>query len=118
MKNKVMDYLSRLKRMRVIEKVSEPTEWVNSLVLIEKPNKKVRLCLDPRNLNKSILREHYPMKTVVEVAEKVENAKVYSILCASYGYWHIKLSIDSQKYTTFNTPFRRYKYFLKDCLLE
>ena len=110
MKNKVKDELCRLERMRVIEKVLEPTEWVNSLVVVEKPNKKVRLCLDPRDLNKSILREHYPMKTVEEVAAKVNNAKVYSVLDASNGYWQIKLSKDSQKYTTFNTPFGRYKY--------
>ena len=60
MKNKVKDELSRLERIRVIENVSEPTEWVNSLVVVEKPNKKVRLCLDPRDLNKRILRGHYP----------------------------------------------------------
>ena len=34
MKNKVQDELSRLERMRVIEKVSEPTEWVNSVQII------------------------------------------------------------------------------------
>ena len=96
--------------MRVIEKVSEPTEWVNSLVVVEKPNKKVRYCLDQRDLNKSILREHYPMKTVEEVAAKVDNAKVYRVLDASNGYWQIKLSKDSQKYSTFNSPFGRYKY--------
>ena len=50
------------------------------------------------------------MKTVEEVAAKVNNAKVYSVLDASNGYWQIKLSKDSQKYTTFNTPFGRYKY--------
>ena len=110
MKTKVKDKLSRLERMRVIEKVSEPTEWVNSLVVEEKPNKRVRLCLDPRDLNKSILREHYPMKTVEEVAAKANNAKVYSVLDASNGYWQMKLSKDSQKYTTFNTPFVRYKH--------
>ena len=60
MKNKVKNKLSQLERMRVIEKVSEPTEWVNSLVVVEKPNKTVRLCLDPRELKKSILREYYP----------------------------------------------------------
>ena len=50
------------------------------------------------------------MKTVEEVAAKVNNAKVYSVLDASNGYWQIKLSKDSQKYTTYNTPFGRYKY--------
>ena len=50
------------------------------------------------------------MKTVEEVAAKVNKAKVFSVLDASNGYWQIKLSKDSQKYTTFNTPFGRYKY--------
>ena len=110
LKNKVKNELSRLEKMRVIKKVTEPTEWVNSLVVVEKPNKSVRLCLDPRELNKSILREHFPMKTVEEVAAKVKNAKVYSVLDASNGYWQIRLTKDSQKYTTFNFPFGRYKY--------
>ena len=45
-----------------------------------------------------------------EVAAKVKNAKIYSVLDASNGYWQIRLTKDSQKYTTFNSPFGRYKY--------
>ena len=40
----------------------------------------------------------------------MNNAKVYSVLDASNGYWQIKLSKDSQKYTTFNTPSGRHTY--------
>ena len=86
LKNKVKNELNRLEKMRVIKKVTEPTERVNSLVVVEKPNKSVRLCLDTRKLNKSILREHFPKKTVEEVAAKVKNAKIYSVLDASNGY--------------------------------
>ena len=50
------------------------------------------------------------MKTVEEVAAKVKNAKIYSVLGASNGYWQIRLTKDSQKYTTFNSPCGRYKY--------
>ena len=50
------------------------------------------------------------MKTVEEVAAKVKHAKIYSVLDASNGYWQIRLTKDSQKYTTFNSPFGRYKY--------
>ena len=67
--------------------------------------KNKELCLDPRELNKSILKDHFPMKTVEEVAVKVKNAKIYSVLDASNGYWQIRLTKDSQKYTTFNSPF-------------
>lgn len=110
LRNKVKNELQRLEKMRVIQKVTEPTEWVNSLVVVQKQNKDVRLCLDPRELNKSILREHFPMKTVEEVAAKVKDAKIYSVLDASNGYWQIRLTKDCQKYTTFNSPFGRYKY--------
>ena len=41
----------------VIRKVEEPTEWVNSFVLVTKPNGKLHVCLDPRNLNNAIKRE-------------------------------------------------------------
>ena len=65
--------------------------------VVEKPNTKERLCIDPSDLNKSILREHNLKKTVEGVAAKVNNAKFYIVLDASNGYWQIKLSIDSQK---------------------
>lgn len=46
---------------RLITKVSTPTEWVNSLVVVEKPqSNKLRICLDPKDLNKAILRLSYP----------------------------------------------------------
>lgn len=32
---------------KVIEKVREPTEWVNAVVLVEKNDKSLRVCLNP-----------------------------------------------------------------------
>ena len=42
-----------------IVKRDEPTGWVSSLLLVEKPNGKIRLCLDPTDLNRTIKQEHY-----------------------------------------------------------
>ncbi|GFS92946.1 hypothetical protein TNCV_1886121 [Trichonephila clavipes] len=39
----------------IISKVEEPTEWVSNMVVITSP-KKLRICLDPRPLNKAIQR--------------------------------------------------------------
>ena len=44
--------------------VDRPTHWVNSIVLSEKKTDKgevtkIRVCLDPRDLNKWVKREHY-----------------------------------------------------------
>ena len=70
----------------------------------------MRLCLDPRDLNKAIQREHYPMKTVEEVAVELSDANVFSVLNATSGFWHIKLDEKSSELLTFNTPFGRYQY--------
>jgi len=79
-REKVKEELDRMEKLGVIRKAEEPTEWVSSLVVVEKPNGNVRLCLDPRDLNKAIQREHYPMKTVEEVAAELSGAKVFSVL--------------------------------------
>ncbi|VDI10628.1 Hypothetical predicted protein [Mytilus galloprovincialis] len=94
----------------VIFKQQEPTQWVNSMVTVIKPNGKIRICIDPRDLNKAILREHYPLKTVEEVISQMPNAKVFSKLDATSGFWHIQLDEPSSKLCTFNTPFGRYRF--------
>lgn len=77
-KEKVKAELDRMTEMGVIVKQEEPKEWVNSMVTVIKPNDKI--CIDPRNLNKAISREHYPLKTVEEVISRMPNAKIFTKL--------------------------------------
>ena len=110
MKEKVKTELLRMESEGVIKKQTEPTDWVNSMVVVPKPNGKVRICIDPRDLNKAVLREHYPMKTIEDILLEIPEAKVFSKLDAVSGYWQIKLSQESQKFCTFNTPLGRYSF--------
>ncbi|KAG1669986.1 hypothetical protein GQR58_017176 [Nymphon striatum] len=105
LKHKIKEELDRLEQFGVIHKVTKPTKWVNSMVVIRKTNNKIRLCLDPRDLNKAIKREHFPMKTVEEVAANLKNAKVFTTLDATQGFYQIRLDEESTWLTTFNTPF-------------
>ena len=57
---KVKAELDRMEKLNVISKVDEPTKWVNSMVVVPKPNGAVRICLYPRNLNKAINRVIIP----------------------------------------------------------
>ena len=43
-KRKVVDKLEELEALDVIEKVNEPTTWINPLVAVEKPNGDVGIC--------------------------------------------------------------------------
>lgn len=102
--------LDRMEKIGVIEKVSKPTEWVNSMVLVEKSQSKLRVCLDPTDLNKCIKRPYYPMRTLDDVLPSLNDSKFFTKLDARSGYWAIKLSEESSYLTCFNTIFGRYRY--------
>ena len=92
---KIQEELARMESLDVIEKVIEPTDWVNSMVTIIKPNGSLRICIDPHNLNQAIQREHYPMQTIEEVTTRMPGATYFSVLDASSGYWQISLKLQA-----------------------
>ena len=79
------------------------------MVVVQK-NGRVRVCLDPRNLNQAIMRSHYPLPTIEEVATQLTNAKLFTVLDAKSGFWQVVLDEPSSYLTTFNTPFGRYRW--------
>ena len=109
-KDKLKDELDKMEKMGVIIKQNQPTEWVNSMVTPTKSNGKIRVCIDPRDLNQAIQREHYPMKTIEDITPKMRNAKIFSKVDATSGYWAIKLDERSSRLCTFNSPFGRYSF--------
>ncbi|KAK2723716.1 hypothetical protein QYM36_002156 [Artemia franciscana] len=92
------------------KKVVTPTEWFNSMVMVEKKDGSIRLCIDPVDLNKSIKRPHYPIPTLDDVTSKLHGAKVFTKLDARSGYWSILLSDDSSYLMTFSTIYGRYRF--------
>lgn len=110
-RDKLKAELDRMEKAEIITKVSEPTRWVNSLVVVEKPKSgKLRICLDPVDLNKAINRPHYPMRTLDDVLPDLTGAKYFTKLDARSGYWNVKLAEESSYLTTFNSPFGRYRF--------
>ena len=54
--------LEQMVKDEIISPVTEPTDWVHPIVVVEKPNNKLRICLDPERLNdysKTALRNIY-----------------------------------------------------------
>jgi len=96
-----------MSKMDVICKVTQPTEWVSSLMFKREPNK-LRISLDLKYLNEAIMREHYPLPTLEDVTADLKNAKVFIVVDAKFGFWQIRLDEKNSFFTTFNTPFGRY----------
>jgi len=101
--------LDEMEKFKIIASVQEPTDWVSSVVVVAKPNK-LRVCIDPRDLNKVIKRSHHPLPTIEDTIADLAKAKVFSVLDAKDGFWQVKLTTESSYLTTFNTPFGRYRW--------
>ena len=81
LKSRLKYELDTMENDQNIVKVDEPTDWVNSLVVVEKPQTgKLRICLDPKALNEAIRRPHYPMYTLDDVMCKLTKATCFSLL--------------------------------------
>ena len=91
--------------------VNVPTPWCSQMhVVHKKDGKNVRVCIDPKFLNKALLRETHPIKTIEDVVTRVEGSNYFTTLDANMGFFQIQLDYESQLLTTFGTPWGRYRY--------
>ena len=60
----VKDELDHMQRLGVIEPVETPTEWCAGLVVVPKPNGRVRICVDLTKLNEDVYCERHPLPAV------------------------------------------------------
>ena len=50
------------------------------------------------------------MTTIEDILPNLSNAKIFSVVDASNGYWQVEMDENSSKLTTFITPYGRYKW--------
>ena len=100
--------LDRLLENNIISRIEEPTDWVNQMVWERKPSGSLRICINPRDLNKAVKREHYQLPTREEIEAEMGGAKYFSKLDAANGFFQIELEEESAKLCTFATPFGRF----------
>ena len=75
-----------MEQLNIIEKVEDSTDWVNSMLTIIKPSGKLRICIDPRDLNRAIKREYYPTKTIKEVVTKCQMQRSFLFLMQALAF--------------------------------
>ncbi|KAK3749684.1 hypothetical protein QZH41_004323 [Actinostola sp. cb2023] len=109
---KVKEELARMENLGVVTKIPEgvPTEWCAGMVVVPKPDGRVRICVDLTKLNDNVLREPYPLPKIDDLLGEIGDSKFFSKVDANSGFWQQKLTPDARLLTTFITPFGRY-YF-------
>ena len=85
-RTKLKAELDRMTKLGVITKVEEPTPWLSQLVVVTKKNGGVRVCIDPRELNKALLREHYTLPILEETLHELGQSRMFTKADLSSGY--------------------------------
>ena len=84
--------------------------WLNSFVIVKKPNGKLCVCLDPTDLNQYIVRPVCNSLTLDEIVDKLKGAVHFAVFDTTKGFFHIPMDADSQLLTAMLTPYGMYIY--------
>ena len=87
LREKLGNKLDELESLDIIEKVNGPTEWLSPVVCVPKGNDDIRLCVDMRVANRAVKRERYPIPTVDEVLQELNNSSVFSKIDLRMGFF-------------------------------
>ena len=106
--------IRNLEALGILEETKDVTEWVNIFVIMKKKisidshsshspghsmNKKLRIHLDPRDLNEALQREPYYTCSIEEIMGKFHGMTSFTIADFNKGYWMVELDPESRKYT-------------------
>ena len=113
--------IRNLEQLGILEETKDVTGWVNSFVIVEKKiptdsnssqdrNRKLRICLDPRDLNEALEREPYYTRSIEEIMAKFHGMTRFTIADFNKGYWMVELDPESRKYTTMALDIGRFQW--------
>ena len=103
--------LDQMEKQGIIDKPTGPTGLLShNLVIGEKGDGQLCICLDPKYLNEIIKREHHPIPTLEQITPKLCGSTFFSKLDAKKEHYNVKLDAVSSLMTTFHTPFESYRF--------
>ena len=80
------------------------------ILFVPKPDGKLQLCVDYRQLNNLTILNKYPLPLITEFRERVAGATVFTKLDLKDGYHLIKIRKGDKWKTTFRTRYGHYEY--------
>ena len=92
--------LNKLLATKIIFPVCH-TQWVANLVPVRKKNGDIQLCVDFRNLNKSLEKDNYLVPPMEKILQNISRSQMLSLLDGFLCYNKILVSPDDQLKTEF-----------------
>ncbi|KAK3918580.1 Retrovirus-related Pol polyprotein from transposon 17.6 [Frankliniella fusca] len=109
-KDRYRAYLQKLCSQEIIKKCTNPRGYISPVVIVEKPDGSLRICLDPKHLNEALCRPFYQIPSIEDISALLTNKKHFTVLDLTSGFWHCKLADSSSELCKFSTPFGIYQF--------
>ena len=85
-------------------------DWLANVVLVKKANGKWKMCVNFTDLNKSCLKDSFPLPRIDQLVDSIVGHKLLTFMDAFSGYNKIKMAEEDQEKTTFITSQGLYCY--------
>ncbi|PKI66962.1 hypothetical protein CRG98_012627 [Punica granatum] len=86
------------------------SEWVANIVLIEKKDGRVRVCVDYRDLNKASPKGNFPLPHIDVLVDNTARHAQFSFMDGFSGYNQIRMAEEDKIKTTFTTMWGTFCY--------
>jgi hypothetical protein len=83
---------------------------VDNLVPVRKKSGEIKLCVDFRNLNRSSIKDNYPLPKMEHILQRVTDASKISMIDGFSSYNQISVLPEDREKTTFTTPWGTFMY--------
>ena len=78
-------------------------DWLANVVMVKKPNRKWRMCVDFTDLNRAYPKDRYPLRRIDTLVDSTAKHELLSFMDAFSGYNKIKMKEEDQDKTSFVT---------------
>ena len=102
--------LNHLVSLGVLTNVDEPTPWVSQLIITMKKSGALRVCIDPKELNKALFHERYTLPILKDTLHELSTSTMFTKAELTHGFWCVILDEPSSILTNFQTCFGRYRW--------
>ena len=106
MRDEFQDEINSMVKADILTKLdkNQATEWLNSFVVVRKPSGKLRMCLDPTDLNPHIICPVCNSNTLDDIVHKLHKAKYMACFDVLKGFFHVPLDENSKLLTAMLAP--------------
>jgi hypothetical protein len=86
------------------------TDWVSNLVLVNKKQGTIRVCVDYRDINKACPKDNFPTPFIDQIVDDCAGSEIFSLMDGFSGYNQINILPVDQHKTTFICPWGTFAY--------